>query len=321
MDYCFGLNERAPDAARRVAREQLERAIAELSEQEAADGDEQIHAVRKRLKKLRALVRLIRPGGPDAAFDRTNQALRDLGRQLSTARRAAAVVGCFDALVAHFPGEIDTESSATLRELLLRRREHANRELRGEGHHAEVAALLAEQLAGVDAWPLEREGWRAIGPGVRRVYAASRAAFHTALREPTTENLHEWRKQAKHHFYHTRLLRELWPPVLAAMEEALDELTEQLGAEHDLDDLRLALHEQPLDASRAPALQTVVRQIELRRAELRQAAFTAGARLFAERPRAFSRRLRAYWRAAEAGRSGRGQAPPPAATRPPPAPR
>lgn len=64
-------------------------------------------------------------------------------------------------------------------------------------------------------WRLEECGFPAIEPGLVRTYRRARKALRTAYATPTPEHFHEWRKRVNYHWYHLRLLCELWP---ASME-------------------------------------------------------------------------------------------------------
>lgn len=292
MDYSFRRDESSADAARRIAREQLERAIAELGATD--DVDRAVHSVRKRLKKLRGLLRLLQGELGREVFTRENHAYRDAGRLLAGPRRAAATVDAFDALMARFPDAVSAEASSALRDRLVAERDRLVAAMHGENHAREVADALSASLVRLDAWPLATEGWALLESGFRRSYARGRRALRVAQKEPTTEHFHEWRKFAKHYWYHVRLLERVWPQAMKALKGTLEELTEELGGEHDLDDLRLALLEHaPSDELREPTAR-VLASIQERRAELRTSAVARGQHVYAERPRAAARRLAAY---------------------------
>ena len=72
-------------------------------------------------------------------------------------------------------------------------------------------------------------------------------------------------------------------------------LADLLGDDHDLAVLRSTLVE--LDGQIPRDLDPVLGLIEHRRAQLQTEAMFLGERLYAEKPKAFVRRLRRYWRA------------------------
>ena len=77
------------------------------------------------------------------------------------------------------------------------------------------------------------------------------------------------------------------------VEHTLHDLTDRLGDDHDLADLRRVL----TDSDR-PARKTVdplLERIAKRRAKLQADARSLGARIYGEKPKIFSRRLEGYW--------------------------
>jgi len=157
-----------------------------------------------------------------------------------------------------------------------------------------VAAIEAV-AARAPEWELGRGGWKLLGPGVDTAYREGRESF-AALGDPTSfEAVHELRKRAKDLWYQVRLLRETWPAVLDATAEEIHDFTDLLGDHHDLavlcDDL---VGRAEVDATDREALRVA---IEGRQADLLADAIATGARVYAEKPKAFDRRLRAYWEA------------------------
>jgi len=151
----------------------------------------------------------------------------------------------------------------------------------------------------VEDWPLEDIGWATARRGAVNSYRRARKAGSVAVERPTAENLHEWRKRVKDHWYHQRLLEEAWPTVLAAQAEEAHALSDALGGEHDLTVLvqRLTGSDGPLSDLGVDG-DEVLELVARRRAELAEAATQLGRRIFAESPKAYGRRLKRYVRAA-----------------------
>ena len=106
MAYAFDVGETVPEAVQRITGEQVRRAVAAL-EQAGGDGrdaglEPAVHDCRKRTKKLRGLLRLVRPA-LGKAYGPANESFRDAARELSGLRDAQAALATFDALVAASP--------------------------------------------------------------------------------------------------------------------------------------------------------------------------------------------------------------------------
>jgi CHAD domain-containing protein len=292
----YRLNPKEPTAfsVRRVLRGRVDSAVERLRDPDA-DPVEAIHGARKDMKKLRSALRLVRPVAGERAYERENARYRDAARLLSGIRDAQARAETIGALAERFadqepPGGWDAVSKAVVREgspvELDRVRGEAATRIEAGRHAAQTLALPAS-------------GGALLQPGLERAYARGRRRFHEASEDPNNERLHEWRKRAKDLWYHLRLIRSAWPPALDPLVEQASELSDTLGDDHDL-----ALLTEALDAAgeRLGVEQRahVGRLITRRRDELQRTAFDAGELLYAERPKAFARRLAAYWDAAAA---------------------
>lgn len=106
--------------------------------------------------------------------------------------------------------------------------------------------------------------------------------------------MHEWRKRVKYHWYHCRLMRLAWPEAMKVRADALDALGDDLGTDHDLVVLIETLRAEATDIAPA-ALGAVQALAATRSRKLRADALKRAPRLFAETPKALSRRLSAQW--------------------------
>ncbi|HEV7772919.1 MAG TPA: CHAD domain-containing protein [Conexibacter sp.] len=297
MAYRLSIADEVPSSVRTCAREQLAGAIERL---QRADEDpvKAVHEARKHLKKTRALLRLVRPALGKPAYRRENDTLRDAGLALSGTRDADVLVQTVGKLADHAAGRLPADTFDQLRDALAAQAAVARSVADGEPvpELANVIELLQAAELRVEAWPLDEANWETVLAGVARAYSRGRDAFAVARGTPEPELLHAWRKRAKDLWYHQRLLAPAWPDVLGAQAEAAHTLTELLGDDHDLAVLAARLSDDTpslppvVDADRA-ALLTLV---EHRSDELRTAATQLGHRIYAEAPKAFTRRLTRY---------------------------
>lgn len=276
----------------RIALSQVNAAIEEIDDP-ALGPHETVHQVRKRCKKLRGLIRLVRSVFP--AYEGENAAFRDAARTLSFVRDAEAKAETYDLVAAAFAGRIDRANYGSIRwRLTVRKNALAN----DQSLNGRLAAFREEMMAArsrIGHWVVEADGFDAIGGGLAKSYKRARKALSAVEREPTAENVHEWRKRAKYHWYHLRLLRGIWPEVLVPQRDAADALGDLLGDHHDLAVLQETLAREPEafgGAERTRAFSELARE---RQAELLADAIPLGHRLFAEKPKALRKRLETYW--------------------------
>jgi CHAD domain-containing protein len=289
MAYRLALGGDLAASLQGVAREQLEGAADRLASGE--DPDAAIHDARKRIKKTRAALRLARPGLPKRRYRAENRALRDTARGLSGARDADVLVETVEKLHERFAGQVPASLFETLRHRLAERGG-------GDTDVAAAADALRALAGGVDAWAVEGD---VLVPALRQTYARGRAAFAVADRDPTAEHLHEWRKRVKDLWYQQKLVGEAWPSVLQAQADAAKALSKLLGDDHDLAVLASLLDAEP---GLADAVDLVHELIDRRRAELLDSVRALGRRVYAERPKAFARRVGRYLRAPVSAAAG-----------------
>jgi CYTH domain-containing protein/CHAD domain-containing protein len=286
--------EDAAAGIRRVILGRLEKATERL--REAGDGDalaESIHSARKDLKKARAALRLIREELGEKAFKRANHALRDAGRLLSASRDAEVKLETLESLVEGDAGDAPPGPTALWRAALIADRD---RIVDADADQTEAAVSAIEAVAArVPEWQIGHDGWKLFAPGIDTAYSEGREDFEALTDRPGVDAVHDLRKRGKDLWYQVRLLRDAWPAVLEATSEEVHDFTDLLGDHHDLAVLAedLAGREE-VDAAPRTVLSEL---IETAQAELFAEARGLGARVYAEKPEAFGRRLRAYWRA------------------------
>lgn len=302
MGYRFKHRESFGEGLRRIASEQLTKAIAEV-EDRSLGSHETVHQARKRCKKVRALLRLVRPALRGDTYARENAWYRDTGREIATVRDAQTRIETVDALRRRYGRLVSDEVFAAARSALVARRETLLSDRASfDRCLEEVGERLAVGLARVDGWALERDGFDALRGGLVQRYARGRDAMRGAYREPTAEHFHEWRKRVKDHRYHVRLLESLWKPAMQVREAELHALSDLLGEDHDLFVLESLAAVEPRAVGAAEVARVLLALALGRRMELRAAARPLGARLFAEKPKRIAQRMESWcetWRAEE----------------------
>jgi CHAD domain-containing protein len=256
--------------------------------------DDAIHEARKGIKKTRALLRLVRPELGDV-YASESARLRDAGQKLSRLRDLGALITTFDRLKKERAKTLGNVSLTAIRHTLVLDKKHVEAELGIPELMHGLAASFGVKPGSVRRWPLETDGFAALEPGLKTTFRAGRKAFGALKKHGSRERFHEWRKRVKDHWYHVRLLENLWTDVLKGYEQTLKELEDALG-----EDLNLAiLRDHVLSGSglkgERRGVNRVVKAIDESRKELRERALAIGRRVYAEKPRQFTRQMGQLW--------------------------
>jgi len=291
MAFRFDARQPADEEVRRVVTDRLVQAEASL----ASGTPKGVHETRKRLKELRALLRLLQGALGKRAFASRNRRLRDLGRELSSLRDSAALVESWDKL-----GESDRKrfASPAMKRVRQRLQERADQQIAAaSGHPALLQELttLREEAAG---WKLTGQGFALFARGLEDNYKAGRQALKTARAKPTDDTLHDWRKRVKDHWYHTQLLAAAWPTEFKTRQKSLKRLAEYLGDDHDLAVMQQLLTSEPTLFGASNTRQAIAESLAQQRERLQAKAFTLGLRLYLDKPTVLAERWRDLWRLA-----------------------
>jgi CHAD domain-containing protein len=297
MSFELRPDESLRKGGRRMVRKQIEAALEALTGGHDGALDEAVHEARKCFKKVRAVLRLVRPAIGEAAFRAENTCFRDAGRPLTEVRDAKILVETLDGLAEHFQEHVRGRSFAEARKGLQANLRAVRKRVLDEEHAFAVVAESVRQ-AGEDVkdWADVPNRWSSVGRGLERVHRQAGAAFRAADADPTNAKLHEWRKQAKYLRYELEVLHPLWPDRMGEMAGEADRMSTLLGDDHDLAVLGQWLTDEPGRSGDEGDLEMLLAHIDRRRAELQHEATLLGRRFFQDGPRRFAGRLKGYWK-------------------------
>ncbi len=318
-------DEQLADGMRRMALAQADLAMALLSGRHGGLEENAVHETRKALKRLRAILRMLRAELGEKTFARENAALRRIAARLSGARDAEVMMDTLDALIKRNPRELKRRPGVVkLRRRLRAEKKRLERQtLTDEVMRAEVLAELRAFRGRVAAWQLpERPGTELVETGLGTIYRQGRRRYRRAARGKgdRTRALHEWRKRVKdlRHAAEALERREAAgkkrgrrgrstsaaknAAELRRLARRADRLGEMLGEDHDLAVLTELIAAargggRPREARIGKRTQKLLlKLIERRRAELRRRALRAGKRVYKSGPSRFVRSVRRAYR-------------------------
>jgi CHAD domain-containing protein len=283
---------------RRIVRKQLDEASDHLTGPHQGGRDEAVHEVRKVFKKVRAVLRLVRPAIGEKTYRAENICFRDAARPLTEVRDAKTLLEALDGLAEQAQGHVTAGTFGGARAALQKElRAVRKRVLDEQDAFAVAAEVVRQSRERAKDWADVPDKWSSLGPGVEDTYHKARAAFREAEADPGVEALHEWRKQAKYLRYQLEVLRPLWPERLGELADEADQMGDLLGDDHDLAVLRQKLTEDLERFGDAAGWEVLLGLLDRRRDELQQEALVLGQRFFQDKPRDFARRLKGYWKA------------------------
>jgi CHAD domain-containing protein len=239
-----------------------------------------VHFLRVTAKKLRALLRLIRPAIGGTAFERENARLRNAARSLAGRRESDVIANTLQALGA----------TAALRRW--RRRSKAGtlatRTFRSVIHTFERSRSWWQKQR------LQGDDREVTGCGLSDTYRSSRRRMKAAGKNPDSESFHRWRIRVKHLYYQIQWLEPVRPRRFHAMAGDLHKLETLLGDDHDLAVLQQLLQSAPESFGDGPAVASLAKLAAARSRCLQRAAISCGECVFRESPNHFARETRRH---------------------------
>ncbi len=260
---------------------------------ERPDGDEEaVHEYRKSMKKLRSLIRLVRPE-LGSKYDTLNEGFRDAARMLSDARDRTVMVETAEALEKAAKSKKEKAAAGELARAVRRR---ISSHQGGDVPEDRIAAALDLAAgAGVHLHNVDVSSTKTAARGFEKVYRKARKRYDKAL-DGGDEALHDLRKSIKHHRYHLRFLRPTYREVLSAERDVAKEASSLLGDDHDLVVIGGKLRDLEISKKSRPILRRLVSR---RRKAIRRRALRLAGLLLQEKPKERRKRMMGYLKRAK----------------------
>jgi CHAD domain-containing protein len=258
MAFVFELGRLLGENIGRIVAESVDNSIALLDNLDLDNGgleygdsvvEECVHEIRKNCKKTRAVLRFT-ADGIDGRANATAHAMRDVARALSDLREAHILLPTFENLVSEYVSASDATADpgigSALRSVL---EAEAQRHGRSPAVLEKVHRILRDERSLLGS---QWESDLSLGdPGGVLIRDQARAvlAANEAVEGAPEDRFHDWRKRAKTHWYHLRLVEPVLTIDENAYRERVYDMTELLGRERDLYTLSIALQNRLCDHS------------------------------------------------------------------------
>ena len=284
---------------RQIVRHEIDASLRDLSPR--PDGveqlDEVVHDVRKRLKKVRAVLGLVRAELGEKIYKREIACFRESAQPLRDVRDAQALIETLDKLTRTSSNQLSARAVADFREFLEARKQNVCDQFgNNSAQYHRVLGKLSKARWHPREWELERVDWSVLRHGLKHVYVAGSRAFVVASANQTAEHLHEWRKKVKCFWYQLQVLHPVWQHTRDELGRELDALAETLGEDHDLAILHQVVQTEAIAAGHDSELVDLTIVIDDRRHELETAAFDLGRQIYGHRPKALLDQIERWWK-------------------------
>ena len=269
--------------------------VLDLINNSEAGFDETIHSIRKSIKRIRATLRMIRFPLGEKIYNQENLFLRDINRTISALRDSKVNIEVFQKLTGHLSGK-EEKSVDVVNKLLADEYQQLKEQFDDNNKGKEqLRSLLNEARRRLALPELDNIRKGSVMRGIRKTYRRGKKSLTIAGHDLSDHNLHELRKQVKHLWYQVQLIRFLWDPYFTSLEKSIENISNSLGEDHDLTELKLKLTASDIrDNVSREFTDNLLNLIEEKQQAIRKDIWPEVKRIYAEAPLIFIRRINSY---------------------------
>lgn len=295
MAYRFELREKTAAGYSRIVTEQIDRVLSELKN--TPNRDTAIHEGRKSLKRIRALLRLMRPGLGEQTYKTENARFREIAALFSADRDRHVLYGIADGLEKAMAPEHADAFKVIKASLAPKAANGAASQ--DSGKTSEAVALLKNARKETAGRRIRPDSFETIVAGLEKSYRKGRKQLRAAYEKPEDEAFHDLRKSVQQHWRHMQLLQNAWPDLFSARVTAAKRVSQILGDDHDLAVFiahMKTLSRKSLAVADRRGIEKYCREHQK---AARQKARPLCNQLFADRAGKFAKRIAISWASAE----------------------
>jgi CHAD domain-containing protein len=254
------------------------------------DPDPAVHEFRKNMKKIRAVLRLIRSNIETEIYQELNALSRNFSRHFASTREGKVFYDTIGQLITKYklPKVI-----LSIRGKLFDRYNEAIEKIKTDRkNQLSISESLQSSSPIIETLTLPQDSLELIKKGLKKVYAQGFSAFHEAGKKNDAPHFHEWRKKVKHLWYQCMLLNDFCPATFNEYIADLDSLSDYLGKEHDLAELKnLIINDAEMQSIPPKKQEKIIIAIDAERTNIQHKSLKSGARIYRERPKNFIKEI------------------------------
>jgi CHAD domain-containing protein len=254
-----------------------------------------IHEMRKNIKKIRAILRLLRHEIGNETYHELNDYYRTIARKVAILRDDTSQIE----LLENMKKEVDAPDihktlSLAIRQVEKTRKKHFNKFYQSGTQH-EVRTAILEQMERNHDLDFNGDPDYFILQSLKRIHLRARSAMELSWDVKNDDVYHYMRKQVKYLMYQLMILNNAWPSYFRTYISELNKLSDLLGDLHDLNLFNEHVHNQQLVKLNPKQKKRILNHIYRQRAKLKKKIEKTSERLFSESSEAFSLRVYDIW--------------------------
>ncbi|MFC2114722.1 CHAD domain-containing protein, partial [Bacteroidota bacterium] len=181
-----------------------------------------IHSLRKNIKKIRALLQMIKPEIGEEPYKEFNKKYREIAHKIAGLRDYTSQIVLLKNLQHPLQKkQLNNCLAKAARQIAQMRKHDFHNFYSREMHHIirKEFNVLAQSVATLK---VEGRVENVISDALHNRYQASQSAMQKAFSTNLDEDYHDWRKDAKNLMYQLSVIRNIWPEYFLALILELD---------------------------------------------------------------------------------------------------
>jgi len=240
-----------------------------------------VHQARLCCKRIRSILRLVRPALKKMDYVKYNTLYRDASRKLSYARDLTALAETIDLLASATSSQNLTVFLKKEKNSLVRRRTILVQSAEFQYAKKEVIATFTESESELSNIDFLHNEIVVLLKGLIKTYDKGAKFLEINTNQTDSHLMHEWRKQVKYTWYQLVVLSPLWPVIFEAFIKEFQALSKMLGQYQDLTLLHEYLNEQRNHTKSPKEIAAGLRLITIRKKDLAKRSLQLGKKLYA----------------------------------------
>lgn len=254
-----------------------------------------VHEARKNVKKIRAVLRLVRYEIGNDQYRELNTFYQGIGQQVAILRDETSLIELLENFRLRVnSGAMEKVIRKSIKQTVKKRKKEFD-DFYKKKNHQMIHDQLSERFNGIRKLEITGDPNLFIIKSIGKIYSDCLTAMNKTKKDTSDATYHNWRKQVKYLMYNMMILKNAWPSFFETYIAELDELQKALGNLHDLNLFNGLVVEADLFSLDKKQKDLMLRFIYPRRKALKLQIHQISDRLFSEDKTSFSKRIYGIW--------------------------